>query len=170
MLIVSWNVASWPTTVRCIQSERVFRMRLEHSWPPGTFGSVDIFMRRLRCDILCLQETKASRALLQQQPAAAAAHLDGWDSFWSCNVTERSGFNGVCTYARQGTTQEANARPFGDHSLDDEGRALVTVHDGVAVINVYVPPPLTCEPFLCMHCMTPTGTSLAVAAKLKFAF
>ena len=105
----------------------------------GTFGSVDAFMRRLRCDVLCLQETKASRALLQQQPAAAAAHLEGWDSFWSCNVTERGGFNGVCTYARHGTTQEANSRPFDDRSLDDEGRALVTVHGGVAIINVYVP-------------------------------
>jgi len=46
----------------------------------GTFGGVDAFMRRLRCDVLCLQETKTSRALLQQQPAAAAAHVDGWDS------------------------------------------------------------------------------------------
>jgi exonuclease III len=96
-------------------------------------------MLRLRCDVLCLQETKASRSLLQQQPAAAAAHVDGWDSFWSCNVTERGGFNGVCTYARKGMTQEANARPFDDRSLDDEGRALVTVHGSMAIVNVYVP-------------------------------
>jgi exonuclease III len=100
---------------------------------------MDEFMRRLRCDVLCLQETKTSRALLQQQPAAAAAHLDGWDSFWSCNVTERCGFNGVCTYARQGSVQEAYSRPFNDRSLDDEGRALVTVHGSLAIVNVYVP-------------------------------
>ncbi len=105
----------------------------------ATFGSVDCFMRRLRCDVLCLQETKASRSLLQQQPQAAAAHIEGWDSFWSCNVSERSGFNGVCTYARHGVTQEANARPFDDRALDDEGRALVTVHGGLAIVNVYVP-------------------------------
>jgi exonuclease III len=96
-------------------------------------------MRRLRCDVLCLQETKASRSLLQQQPQAAAAHIDGWDSYWSCNVTERGGFNGVCTYARHAAVQEANARPFNDRCLDDEGRALVTVHGGLAIVNVYVP-------------------------------
>ena len=59
--------------------------------------------------------------------------------FWSCNVTERCGFNGVCTYARQGSVTEAYSRPFNDRSLDDEGRALVTVHGGVSIINVYVP-------------------------------
>ena len=31
----------------------------------GAFGGVECFMRRLGCDVLCLQETKASRALLQ---------------------------------------------------------------------------------------------------------
>jgi exonuclease III len=106
---------------------------------PGTFGSVDSFMRRLRCDVLCLQETKASHSLLQQQPHAAAANIGGWDSYWACNMTERGGFNGVCTYARHGVTQEAYARPFDDRSLDDEGRALVTVHGGLAIVNVYVP-------------------------------
>ena len=65
--------------------------------------------------------------------------MEGWDSYWACNDTPRSGFNGVCTYARQGTVQEAHARPFGDKELDVEGRAIVTVHGRMAILNVYVP-------------------------------
>jgi hypothetical protein len=76
---------------------------------------------------------------LLHQPSSASAHVDGWESFWSWSLTERCGFNGVCTYARIGATQEANSRPFGDASLDNDGRALVTVHGGLAIVNVYVP-------------------------------
>ena len=132
--------------------------------------------------------------MLQQQGHAAAAAVEGWESYWACNEGERGGFNGVCTYARwvgvcvrvythvytsarthvhtrvrftparHGTTLEANGRPFGVKQLDDEGRALVTVHAafasaasanagsanggladgglasaGLAIVNVYVP-------------------------------
>lgn len=88
----------------------------------------------------------------------------GYDTFWSCcQAKEYKGFNGVATYARKGLTVRllvsvpaghssvltswlftslqsyANSAPLGDPLLDSEGRALLTVHGELAIVNVYVP-------------------------------
>ena len=82
MLIVSWNVASWPATVRCIQGSccapRARASILTLVTTAGAFGGVECFMRRLGCDVLCLQETKASRALLQVSGCCSKCCLFAW--------------------------------------------------------------------------------------------
>jgi len=47
--------------------------------------------------------------------------------------------NGVVTYAKKGTVVNATSRPFGDASLDDQGRCVMTDHGNFVVFNVYVP-------------------------------
>ena len=53
MLIVSWNVASWNTTLA--------QIRQQH-------GSLGAYLGRLGADILCVQETKLSREKLEKEP------------------------------------------------------------------------------------------------------
>ena len=44
--IISWNVAAWATTLALIRSKH---------------GSLSVFLQRHNCDILCLQEVRASQ-------------------------------------------------------------------------------------------------------------
>jgi exonuclease III len=46
MQIISWNVASWQTTLA--------QIRIQH-------GSLSQYLDMLQCDILCVQETKLTR-------------------------------------------------------------------------------------------------------------
>ena len=129
--ILSWNVAGLDATLKYINSH---------------YKSLDAFLGRHRCDILCLQETKLQRSKILADPAGTCAHPFGaWESFWAIPTTEGSssskvakrGFNGVTTFARKGLTLAANAAPLGDPSLDGEGRVLLTDHGGFVLLNVY---------------------------------
>eukprot|EP01134_Creolimax_fragrantissima_P002841 CFRG2841T1 len=127
MLIVSYNVASWTTTLREIQSH---------------FGSLSTWLDRLNIDILCLQEVKITRDKLSQSPDLYCASIDGWDSFWGCCRTSKKGaqgFNGVATYVRKGLTVRANGEVFNKHHLDAQGRCIVTEHGDFVLFNVYAP-------------------------------
>ncbi|KAM4737503.1 DNA-(apurinic or apyrimidinic site) endonuclease 2 [Anableps anableps] len=119
----------------------------------------------LDADIICVQETKVTRDLLDERTAI----VDGYNSYFSYS-RGRSGYSGVATYCRDNATPSAAEEGltglltnheraigcYGDHAdfsseelqlLDNEGRAVITQHkimcqdkeQTVTVINVYCP-------------------------------
>ncbi|KAA0714105.1 DNA-(apurinic or apyrimidinic site) lyase 2 [Triplophysa tibetana] len=116
-------------------------------------------------DIICVQETKVTRDLLEESTAI----VDGYNSYFSFS-RGRSGYSGVATYckdratpflAEEGLTgllitHEEAVGCYGDQlefsseellALDNEGRAVITQHhftgadapQTLSVINVYCP-------------------------------
>ncbi|KAG8554509.1 hypothetical protein GDO81_003813 [Engystomops pustulosus] len=144
MKIVSWN----------INGIRATRVGLKN------------ILDSLDADIICLQETKVTRDLLEEPVAI----VEGYNSYFSFSRV-RSGYSGVATFcknrtiplaAEEGlsgllTTQKGTIGCYGNTeefceeeilSLDQEGRAVITQHkilttDGkeetLTVINVYCP-------------------------------
>ncbi|XP_077577103.1 DNA-(apurinic or apyrimidinic site) endonuclease 2 isoform X1 [Stigmatopora nigra] len=119
----------------------------------------------LDADIICVQETKVTRDLLDERIAI----VEGYTSYFSFS-RGRSGYSGVATYCKNSATPFAaeegltgvltnhkggigcygNQSGFTDeelHLLDNEGRAVVTQHkvqclnktQTLTVINVYCP-------------------------------
>ncbi|XP_061909336.1 DNA-(apurinic or apyrimidinic site) lyase 2 [Entelurus aequoreus] len=119
----------------------------------------------LGADIICVQETKVTRDLLDERSAI----VDGYNSYFSFS-RGRSGYSGVATYCKDSATpfaaeegltglltnHEGAVGCYGNHSaftdeelqlLDNEGRAIITQHkvkcsdsiQTVTVINVYCP-------------------------------
>ena len=121
LLLASWNVAAWETTLKYIK---------EH------YGSLEAYLDRHQIDILALQEVKVTRQKLSDNAGKAlCAHsLAGWDSYWSCS---KRGFNGVTTFVRKGLACAGTATPLGDEALDGEARALLTDHGSFVLFNVY---------------------------------
>ncbi|KAM9327141.1 DNA-(apurinic or apyrimidinic site) endonuclease 2 [Gastrophryne carolinensis] len=144
MKIVSWN----------INGIRATRVGLKE-----TLDSLD-------ADIICLQETKVTRDILDEPTAI----VEGYNSYFSfCRV--RSGYSGVATFCKnsaipqeaeeglsgQLTNQKGLVGCYGNtdefseeelQSLDQEGRTVITQHkiltsdgreDILTVINVYCP-------------------------------
>ncbi|XP_073446978.1 DNA-(apurinic or apyrimidinic site) endonuclease 2 isoform X1 [Dendrobates tinctorius] len=144
MKIVSWNING-------IRATRV--------------GLKEI-LDSLDADIICLQETKVTRDLLEEPVAI----VEGYNSYFSFSRV-RSGYSGVATFCKSSTTplaaeeglsgkltgQKGLIGCYGDTdefseeellSLDQEGRAVITQHkiltadnkeDTLTVINVYCP-------------------------------
>lgn len=143
MRIVTWN----------INGIRTFR------------GGIKKALESLDADIICVQETKVTRDLLDERTAI----VDGYNSYFSFS-RGRSGYSGVATYckdcatpfaAEEGltgllTNHEGAVGSYGDQTefcgeelqlLDNEGRAVITQHrvmcqnkeQTVTVINVYCP-------------------------------
>lgn len=143
MKIVTWN----------INGIRTFRNGIKK-----TLDSFD-------ADIICVQETKVTRDLLDERTAI----VDGYNSYFSFS-RGRSGYSGVATFckdratpcaAEEGlsgllTSHDGAVKCYGDHTdfsteelqlLDNEGRAVITKHkimcqgesQTLAVINVYCP-------------------------------
>ena len=148
--IVSWNVASWPTS--CVQLR-------------GTDGGptpLRNFLDSLHGDIVCIQETKVALKRLTLEPYVKGATdhnvgvptpIEGYESYWASNTLPKgSGFNGVCTFAKVGDTHRvvfADGCPLRIPE-DAEGRCMFTVHvlvdpsDSsrylwIGVFNVYAP-------------------------------
>jgi exodeoxyribonuclease III len=126
ILLASWNVAGWETTLKYIR---------EH------YGSLEAYLDRHQIDILCLQEVKvtqqklsAERVPANRQHSLAAHSVPGWDSFWACS---KKGFNGVTTFARKGLAVAGTATPLRDESFDSEARCLRTDHGAFVLFNVY---------------------------------
>ncbi|XP_072305147.1 DNA-(apurinic or apyrimidinic site) endonuclease 2 [Eucyclogobius newberryi] len=143
MKIVTWN----------INGIRTFRSGIKKA------------LDSLDADIICVQETKVTRDLLDERTAI----VEGYNSYFSYS-RGRSGYSGVATYckdqatpfaAEEGltgllTSHDGAIRCYGDHTefsdeelqlLDNEGRAVITQHritchgqtQLVSVINVYCP-------------------------------
>jgi len=131
--IVSWNVASWVTTLSQIKAQH---------------GSLKAWADRHFVDILCLQEVKGNYARLEKEPAVFGAQEPGFDSFFALckpptttnnSSANKVGFNGVATFARKGLTRSANSRPLGVPELDAQGRCLETDHGAFVLFNLYAP-------------------------------
>ncbi|KAA8590751.1 hypothetical protein FQN60_001694 [Etheostoma spectabile] len=143
MKIVTWN----------INGIRTFR------------GGIKTALDSLDADIICVQETKVTRDLLDERTAI----VDGYNSYFSFS-RGRSGYSGVATYCKDSATpfaaeegltglltnHEGAVGCYGDQTefcskelqlLDNEGRAVITQHrimcqdkeQTVTVINVYCP-------------------------------
>lgn len=113
--IVSWNVASWPTTAANICK---------------LHGSVSTWLDRHKVDILCLQEVKATRQKMVLPPS-------GWKTFLAPCI-HRPGLNGVATLVRDPfPTLGADIDPLQSSQLS--GRCILTEHGAFTLINVYVP-------------------------------
>ncbi|XP_068608408.1 DNA-(apurinic or apyrimidinic site) endonuclease 2 [Brachionichthys hirsutus] len=143
MKIVTWN----------INGIRTFR------------GGIKEILDSLDADIICVQETKVTRDLLEERTAI----VDGYNSYFSYS-RGRSGYSGVATYCKDSATpfaaeeglsglltnHEGAIGCYGDQAefcakelqvLDNEGRAFITQHRIVCqdkqktltVINVYCP-------------------------------
>ncbi|XP_017264899.1 DNA-(apurinic or apyrimidinic site) lyase 2 [Kryptolebias marmoratus] len=128
-------------------------------------GGIKRALDCLDADIVCVQETKVTRDLLDERTAI----VDGYNSYFSYS-RGRSGYSGVATYCKDSATpfgaeegltglltnHEGAVGCYGDLSdfsseelqlLDNEGRAVVTQHkimcqdkeQAVTVINVYCP-------------------------------
>ncbi|KAF7660688.1 hypothetical protein LDENG_00277670 [Lucifuga dentata] len=143
MKIVTWN----------INGIRTFR------------GGIKKILDSLDADIICVQETKVTRDLLDERTAI----VDGYNSYFSFS-RGRSGYSGVATYCKDSavpfaaeeglsgllTNHEGAIGCYGDHTdfsgeelqlLDNEGRVVITQHrimcqdqmQTLTVINVYCP-------------------------------
>jgi exonuclease III len=125
MLLVSWNVASWPQTLKLIVR-----------W----HGSLLNWLNYHGIDILALQEVKVVREKVENDASAVAAAIPGFDTFWCCCKEKKAkGFNGTTTIARHGLTIGADCTPLGNTVFDDEGRCVATDHGRFVLFNVYVP-------------------------------
>jgi exodeoxyribonuclease III len=134
MLLLSWNVAGWSHTVNKICLDYPVR-----GHPAASLAA--FFERHGGADVVCLQEHKIGRrSLSNRREPRQAASVPGYESFWSCCVSERQkGFNGVVTYAKIGTVLAADSSPLGSAELDDQGRCIMTDHGNFVLFNVYVP-------------------------------
>uniref|UniRef100_A0ABM5FPY5 DNA-(apurinic or apyrimidinic site) endonuclease n=1 Tax=Pogona vitticeps TaxID=103695 RepID=A0ABM5FPY5_9SAUR len=132
----------------------------------GSVVGLRPLLELLGADIICLQETKITRDLLEEPLAI----VEGYNSYFSFSRT-RSGYSGVATFCKASATPEAAEEGlsglwnkhegtvgyYGDtgdftaeelQALDSEGRAVITRHrirtsedqeTTLTVINVYCP-------------------------------
>ena len=159
MLLLSWNVAGWNTTVNRIcehYSNNTTDNNKNNNGNPTAMTTTATkqqqpslssspiaayFARHGNPMIICLQEHKIpySQLTSRSEPRQAAT-VPGYESFWSCCVDpQRKGLNGTVTYCRTGTVRRADAAPLRDAALDRQGRCVMTDHGRFVVFNVYVP-------------------------------
>lgn len=140
MKIVSWNING----LRSVKSR------------------INVIINDLDADILCLQETKLSRSLLEE----SLAFIDGYNSYFAF-PRHLTGYSGVATYCKDSckpiSVKEGLSNVFDPNFksclqtdlfpsselayLDREGRVLMTEHlikignkeEKLMVINVYCP-------------------------------
>ncbi|XP_071082601.1 DNA-(apurinic or apyrimidinic site) endonuclease 2-like [Haliotis cracherodii] len=131
-----------------------------------TRPSIKEDIESLDADIICFQETKVTRDMLEEPVAV----VDGYNSYFSFS-RKKTGYSGVATYCRESCTPVKAEEGLGGvlasgngdvgcygnlgyygkeelESLDAEGRAIITQHTvrnsegevkDLAIINVYVP-------------------------------
>ena len=83
-------------------------------------------------DVVCLQEVRAERDQLPEH----CAEPKGYHPFFNpCKI--KKGYSGVATWSR---AEPAAVRyGIGKPEYDDEGRFVVTEHEGFALYNIYFP-------------------------------
>lgn len=132
--IISWNVASWSTTIT--------KIKLHH-------GSLKNWLEQHQVDILCIQEVKVNvnDITLRSRELGATEDHD-YDTFWacpiksiqhSCKTAQGLGLNGVATFCRKGVTCSTTTSVFECSSLDNEGRCILSDHGSFVIFNIYVP-------------------------------
>ena len=89
------------------------------------------YLEDVNPDIICIQETKAHK----EQLAADILNDHGYYTYWHSGV--KKGYSGVSTFCKE--------EPFyiqqgiGIKEYDDEGRVLITEHNGFLLYNIYFP-------------------------------
>src|SRR5690349_4404967 len=95
----------------------------------GLFG----WLARQKADYLCLQETKAQPADLEDE--REAFQPKGWHVHF--NSARKKGYAGVALYARN--KPDAVLDKLGAAEFDDEGRYLEVRHGNLSVVSLYAP-------------------------------
>ena len=89
------------------------------------------YLEDVNPDIVCIQETKAHK----EQLTADILNDHGYYTYWHSGV--KKGYSGVSTFCKE--------EPFyiqqgiGIKEYDDEGRVLITEHNGFLLYNIYFP-------------------------------
>jgi len=112
MKIISWNVNG----IRAIHKKGVF----------------DEIFKKLKPDILCLQETKAEASQLKEE----ILNVKGFESFFA-HSTARKGYSGVAIYTKEKPSKVEFG--IGLPGLDDEGRTIIAYFKNFVLINCYFP-------------------------------
>ncbi|MHA1629609.1 MAG: exodeoxyribonuclease III [Candidatus Heimdallarchaeota archaeon] len=114
--LLSWNVNGLRALVKkAVKSELDFYSWVEKESP----------------NILCLQETKATK----EQMPKKLLELAGYESYWS--AAERKGYSGVVTFTKDTPIQVSYS--LGKKEFDNEGRHIITEFPNFVLLNVYFP-------------------------------
>ncbi|MFW5799904.1 MAG: exodeoxyribonuclease III [Spirochaetota bacterium] len=108
---ISWNVNG----IRAIQRK----------------GFIDWF-KKVKPDILCLQETKANINQLDEE----LKKVNGYNSYWNSS-TIKKGYSGVVTYTNLEPTKVSKS--IENPEFDKEGRIVITYYKNFILFNVYFP-------------------------------
>lgn len=82
-------------------------------------------------DILCVQETKADPALIDE----ALLNIEGYFSYWSAGV--KKGYSGVAVFTKDEPL--SIKKGFGIERFDCEGRILIAEYRDFTLLNIYFP-------------------------------
>lgn len=89
------------------------------------------WLRRQRADVVCVQETRAQVAQLQD----AIFHPRGFHTFYA--DAEKKGYSGVAIYSRERPARIVEG--IGDPDVDREGRYLEARFGNLTVVSLYAP-------------------------------
>jgi exodeoxyribonuclease III len=119
LYIVSWNIAGLRAALTKMN---------EHAM------NINLWLKKHKIDILCLQETKVSEKKLAEVISLLKIS-DEYEVVWHCHPEKA--MNGVVTIVRREHYQ------YGDYllldSVAEEGRCVITHHFNISLFNAYVP-------------------------------
>lgn len=90
------------------------------------------WFKKVKPDILCLQETRAHREQLKKEIVEPMPYHSYWHS-----ATVKKGYSGVVTYSKEEPVHVETG--FGIEKFDMEGRAVMTEFKKFVLFNVYFP-------------------------------
>lgn len=89
------------------------------------------WLEEQRADVICLQETRAETAQLDDEKFSLA----GYQRY--LNAAQRKGYSGTALYCR--TAPRRVVAGIGDELIDGEGRYLEAVYKNISVVSLYMP-------------------------------
>ena len=89
------------------------------------------YLEDVNPDIICIQETKAHK----EQLTADILNDHGYYTYWHSGV--KKGYSGVSTFCKEEPLYVQQG--IGIKEYDDEGRVLITEHNGFLLYNIYFP-------------------------------
>ena len=89
------------------------------------------YLEDVNPDIICIQETKAHK----EQLTADILNDHGYYTYWHSGL--KKGYSGVSTFCKEEPLYVQQG--IGIKEYDDEGRVLITEHNGFLLYNIYFP-------------------------------
>jgi len=89
------------------------------------------YLQKEKPDIICLQETKAHK----EQLTSEILYDHGYHTYWHSGI--KKGYSGVATFCQHEPLYIQEG--LGIRKYDDEGRVLITEHEGFLLFNIYFP-------------------------------